>query len=176
MLVHVPKMLFLILVLTRWPFPDCRYFLRKMFRRKQVLGPGGFEHISDTEFLRERSDIELGSGYDGVDDDKDVDDLFVWIVTGGTRHPKCVSIVSILDEVLALSSPQEISLIPTSAGTCSGEILGESWFSEYFGWGNSSSSFWWLRRGIAWWEHDSKLGHRNYGWVTVINHWLFFGF
>jgi hypothetical protein len=48
-----------------------------MFRRKQVLGPGGFEHISDTEFLRERSDIELGSGYDGVDDDKDVDDLFV---------------------------------------------------------------------------------------------------
>ena len=100
-------MLFLILVLTRWPFPDCRYFLRKMFRRKQVLGPGGFEHISDTEFLRERFNIELGSGYDGVDDDKDVDDLYLWIVTGGTRHPKCVSIVSILDEVLELSSQQK---------------------------------------------------------------------
>ena len=77
---------------------------------QQVSEPGAFEHISDTEFLREKFNTEFDIDPKDEDDDTDVDNKsYEKLDTSWKKpwHPDHVSIVSILDEVLELSSQQK---------------------------------------------------------------------
>lgn len=76
---------------------------------KEVSEPGAFEHISDTESLRERFNTDFDIDPEAEDDDKNVDNKSYEKPDTSWKkpwHPDHVSIVSILDEVLELSSQQ----------------------------------------------------------------------
>lgn len=77
---------------------------------QQVSEPGAFEHISDTEFLREKFNTEFDIDPKDEDDERDVDNKSYEKPDTSWKkpwHPDHVSIVSILDEVLELSSQQK---------------------------------------------------------------------